>query len=63
MYATFFLIGIGLFVGVAAWFLFIWAVKSGQFDDPEAPKYRMLDDDDELAKPLKPANPAKKINP
>ncbi|NTW69431.1 MAG: cbb3-type cytochrome oxidase assembly protein CcoS [Chlorobiaceae bacterium] len=50
MYTTFYLIGIGLFVGVAAWFLFIWAVKSGQFDDPEAPKYRMLDDDDVTAK-------------
>ncbi|EAT59955.1 cbb3-type cytochrome oxidase assembly protein CcoS [Chlorobium ferrooxidans] len=50
MFTTFFLIGIGLFVGVAAWFLFIWAVKSGQFDDPEAPKYRMLDDDDVAAK-------------
>ncbi|NTV98839.1 MAG: cbb3-type cytochrome oxidase assembly protein CcoS [Chlorobiaceae bacterium] len=47
MSSIFFLIGIGFFVGTAAWFLFIWAVKSGQFDDPEAPKYRMLDDDDE----------------
>lgn len=51
MSSTFFLIGIGFFVGVAAWLLFIWAVKSGQFDDPEAPKYRMLDDDDEHTKP------------
>jgi cbb3-type cytochrome oxidase maturation protein len=47
MSSIFFLIGIGFFIGTAAWFLFIWAVKSGQFDDPEAPKYRMLDDDDE----------------
>ncbi|NMW19165.1 MAG: cbb3-type cytochrome oxidase assembly protein CcoS [Chlorobiaceae bacterium] len=54
MSSIFYLIGIGLFVGVAAWFLFIWAVKSGQFDDPEAPKYRMLDDDDEPAKAVKP---------
>jgi cbb3-type cytochrome oxidase maturation protein len=63
MYTTFFLIGIGLFVGVAAWLLFIWAVKNGQFDDPEAPKYRMLDDDDEPAKPLKPAQPSKGKKP
>ncbi len=63
MYTTFFLIGIGFFVGVAAWFLFIWAVKSGQFDDPEAPKYRMLDDDDEPAKPLKSAKPVNKNSP
>ena len=55
MISTFYLIGIGLFVGFAAWFLFIWAVKSGQFDDPEAPKYRMLDDDDEPAKAVKSA--------
>ena len=54
MSSTFYLIGIGFFVGVAAWFLFIWAVKCGQFDDPEAPKYRMLDDDDEPAKAAKP---------
>lgn len=54
MSSIFYLIDIGLFVGVAAWFLFIWAVKSGQFDDPEAPKYRMLDDDDEPAKAVKP---------
>ena len=60
MYTTFYLIGIGLFIGVAAWFLFIWAVKSGQFDDPEAPKYRMLVDDDEPAKPATPAKPEKK---
>ena len=62
MYTTFFLIGIGLFVGIAAWFLFIWAVKSGQFDDPEAPKYRMLDDDDD-DEPAQPAKPAKKTSP
>ena len=60
MYTTFYLIGIGLFIGVAAWFLFIWAVKSGQFDDTEAPKYRMLDDDDEPVKPLKSAKPVNK---
>ncbi len=66
MNTTFYLIGIGFFVGVAAWFLFIWAVKSGQFDDPEAPKYRMLDDDDEPAKPVKPPRlrtPAKRKSP
>ena len=54
MSSTFYLIGIGLFVGFAAWLLFIWAVKSGQFDDAEAPKYRRLDDDDEPAKQAKP---------
>jgi cbb3-type cytochrome oxidase maturation protein len=47
MTSTFFLIAIGFVFGLAAWALFLWAVRSGQFDDTEAPKYRMLDDDDE----------------
>lgn len=47
MYSTYFLIFIVFFLGFAAWLLFVWAVKSGQFEDPEAPKYRMLDDDEE----------------
>lgn len=38
---------ISLSVGIAAWLVFMWAVKSGQFDDMEGPKHRMLDDDDE----------------
>jgi len=41
------LILLSLCLGFAAWFLFLWAVKSGQYDDAERPKYRMLDDDDE----------------
>ena len=40
------LIGISLALGVAAWLFFLWTVKSGQYDDPEGPKYRMLEDDD-----------------
>ncbi|OQX07361.1 MAG: cytochrome oxidase maturation protein, cbb3-type [Desulfobulbaceae bacterium A2] len=47
-----------LLLGLAAWFLFMWAVKSGQFDDIEGPKYRMMDDDDEAGpKPPAPAPP------
>lgn len=42
-----FLIAISLALGIAAWLGFLWAVRSGQYDDPEGPKYRMLDDDDE----------------
>jgi cbb3-type cytochrome oxidase maturation protein len=53
MESTFYLIGIGFVFGVAGWLLFLWAVRSGQFDDPEAPKYRMLDDDDEQQHPDK----------
>lgn len=50
MDSIYYLIIIGFVFGTAAWLLFVWAVKSGQFDDPEAPKYRMLDDDDETEK-------------
>ena len=42
-----FLIAISLGLGLAAWLAFLWSVRSGQYDDPEGPKYRMLDDDDE----------------
>jgi cbb3-type cytochrome oxidase maturation protein len=41
------LILISLALGLAAWLGFVWSVKSGQYDDPEGPKYRMLDDGDE----------------
>ena len=41
------LILISLALGLLAWLAFLWSVKSGQFDDTEGPKYRMLDDDDE----------------
>jgi cbb3-type cytochrome oxidase maturation protein len=42
-----FLIVASLALGVGAWALFVWSVRSGQYDDPEGPKYRMLDDDEE----------------
>ncbi len=32
-------------LGTGAWLIFIWAVKKGEYDDIEGPKYRMLDDD------------------
>jgi len=41
------LVLLSLFVGTGVWLFFIWAVKKGEFDDIEGPKYRMLDDDDE----------------
>jgi cbb3-type cytochrome oxidase maturation protein len=46
-----FLIALSLALGVAAWLFFIWSVRSGQYDDPEGPKYRMLHDDDEPRPP------------
>lgn len=45
------LIILSFFLGTAAWLFFIWAVKKGSFDDMEGPKYRMLEDDDEVEGP------------
>ena len=44
------LIAISLGLGIAAWLGFLWTVRSGQYDDPEGPKYRMLDDDESTPK-------------
>jgi len=41
------LIVLSLCIGTGAWLFFIWAVKRGDFDDVEGPKYRMLDDSDD----------------
>ncbi len=41
-----YLIALSLALGLGAWLFFLWSVKSGQYDDPEGPKYRMLEDDD-----------------
>jgi cbb3-type cytochrome oxidase maturation protein len=46
MWSVFLLIFLALFIGIAAWLFFLWAAKSGQFEDMEGPKYRMLDDED-----------------
>lgn len=47
MWSTFVLIFLAICVGIGAWLVFLWAVKSGQYDDVEGPKYRMLDDDND----------------
>ncbi len=46
-----FLIVLSLLLGLGAWLAFLWSVRSGQYDDPEGPKYRMLDDDETGAAP------------
>jgi len=51
VWTTVLLIFIGLVLGAAAWLLFLWAVKSDQYDDVERPKHRMLDDEDARRKP------------
>ncbi len=51
------LIALSLALGVAAWLFFMWTVKSGQYEDPEGAKYRMLEDDEGVRKPARPAAP------
>ncbi len=45
--STVMLLIFSLLVGLAAWLVFLWAIRRGEFDDPEGPKYRMFDDDDD----------------
>ena len=40
------LIPIALILGVSALDTFFWALRSGQFDDPDGDAERMLGDDD-----------------
>jgi len=46
MWSILALIFLSICAGLAAWFFFIWSVRSGQYDDVEGPKYRMMDDDE-----------------
>jgi cbb3-type cytochrome oxidase maturation protein len=41
------LIGAALLVAVGFLFAFIWAVRSGQYDDLQTPSMRILHDDDD----------------
>jgi cbb3-type cytochrome oxidase maturation protein len=56
MWSVFVLIFLTLCVGIAAWLFFLWAVRSGQYDDMEGPKYRILDDDQEQGEKEKKVN-------
>lgn len=47
MSSTFLLIFLSFCIGTGVWLFFLYAVKKGEFDDIEGPKYRMLDDDDD----------------
>jgi len=50
MEAIGFLIPIALLLGLLGLAAFLWAQKSGQFDDPDGAAYRILKDDED--KPL-----------
>ena len=45
------LIGISVVAAVAVAGAFLWAVRSGQFDDLDTPAVRILSDDDEDGRP------------
>ena len=47
MKSLFVLILVSLVVWISAFLVFLLAGKKQQFDDIEAPKYRMLNDDDD----------------
>ena len=51
------LIGLSLALGLAAWLFFLWTVRSGQYEDPEGPKYRMLDEDEDGPRDRDPPDP------
>ena len=58
MSVIFFLIILGILVAGGFLVGFIWAVKSGQYDDTESPAIRMLFDD---TKPVKKKRKMKKL--
>ncbi|MBL8588656.1 MAG: cbb3-type cytochrome oxidase assembly protein CcoS [Methylobacteriaceae bacterium] len=41
-----YLVPLALMIGLGALFAFFWALRNGQFDDPEGSATRILDDDD-----------------
>lgn len=57
------LIPLGLVVLVVAVWGFLWAVKTGQFDDMEGPAYRILMDDDDIRIPRREAKPDNQCDP
>lgn len=45
------LIPLALFLGACGLAAFLWALRSGQFDDLDGAAHRLLFDDDETPKP------------
>ena len=57
------LIGISIVAAVAIAGIFVWAVRSGQFDDLDTPAVRILSDDDEKEEPPSTEPLARKTGP
>lgn len=51
MSALIYLIPAALFLGAIGLVAFLWALRSGQFEDLEGAKYRILQDDEDEAPP------------
>lgn len=60
MSMIFVVLPLGLLIATAAVLAFIWAARSGQFDDMETPQVRVLFDDEpgRLHAPTEPDGPA-----
>ncbi len=54
-----YLIPVALVLGGAGLVAFLWSLRSGQYDDMEGPKWRILDDGD-LQENSKPVEAAKR---
>ncbi len=50
------LIPVALLLGLTGLVGFLWALKSGQFDDLDGAAHRILFDDDDMPPPPKPKN-------
>jgi cbb3-type cytochrome oxidase maturation protein len=47
MSLTWFLFVLAVLLGIAAWMVFVWSVKTGQLDDADATAARMLELEEE----------------
>lgn len=50
MEITFMIILGAVYLGLVGLIFLVWAIKTGQFEDMEGPKYRILFDDDDRIK-------------
>ncbi|MBM9499436.1 cbb3-type cytochrome oxidase assembly protein CcoS [Leptospira sp. 201903071] len=52
MNALYLTIPLAMLIALGALVVFFWSLKSGQYEDIEGPKYRMLFDDEDEKKPI-----------